>query len=158
MKPVRLTTWFGTRDTSCFLWGVKRSWLCAFSFWLPQQAPAPASPPAARYPRTLQPKQPQRQADNTVQREKSHPFYTSRSPHSSNIGSSRQQSSQGWRETSYLLLRISVVMCNFWRRFFAVTWSAFPQKIMPLRTEELSPLHSLPGPVRGMLNPAASTP
>lgn len=92
--------------------------------------------------------------------EKPRTLYTpANPPHSSNIGSSHQQSGRWWRETLYLLLHISGVMCGLWRCFFTVTPSAFPPKIMkPLSTEELPPSCILPEAAKPEPNPAARAP
>lgn len=156
---------FGTKDPSCSLWGVNSSWLCAFSFWLPQQAQAPASPPATGYHPAPEQRQPPRFCPALSPRGKAPP---GRSPvrfthpprlHIPAISAPRTNKAAKGGRRLYLLLRISVVMRDSWRRFFAVTWSAFPPKIMkPLSTKELPPSHGLPAPARGELNPAASAP
>ena len=148
------------RDPSCLLLGVNSSWLCALRFWPPLQAQVPASPRCQVPPHVGA-----ETASATRRRLRPPPgrsplcFTHPPSLHVPAVSTScaNNAAKGGGRLCIYYL--VSVLWCATWRRFSALTWSAFPPKIMkPLSTKELPPSYGLPGPARGELNPAASSP
>lgn len=156
------------------VWGVNSSWLCSLSFWLSFSklrcqgtgTSAQREPPGEERAVTAQPQQ-QPGTPATAQAPQARPplgrnlirFTHPPSLHIPSVSAPWPTKQPRVEGDLYLLLRISAMMRDFRSRFSAVTCSAFPPKIMkPLSTPELPPSHGLPGPARGELNPASSTP